>query len=50
MGVVKLNTIKAVLAETDKHGKWLAQQLSKDSTTFSKWCTNIQILHLQSFL
>lgn len=26
MEVVKLNRIKAVLAETDKQGKWLAQQ------------------------
>ena len=25
MEVVKLNRIKAVLAETDKQGKWLAQ-------------------------
>lgn len=40
MEVVKLNRIKAVLAETDKHGKWLAQQLGKDPTTVSKWCTN----------
>lgn len=38
--VVKLNRIKAVLAETDKQGKWLAQQLGKDPTTVSKWCTN----------
>ena len=40
MEVVKLNRIKAVLAETDKQGKWLAQQLGKDPTTLSKWCTN----------
>lgn len=40
MEVVKLNRIKAVLAETDKQGKWLAQQLGKDPTTVSKWCTN----------
>ena len=37
---VKLNRIKAVLAETDMQGKWLAQQLGKDPTTVSKWCTN----------
>ena len=29
-----------MLAETDKQGKWLAQQLGKDPTTVSKWCTN----------
>ncbi len=40
MDVVKLNRIKAVLAETDKQGKWLVQQLGKDPTTVSKWCTN----------
>lgn len=36
MEVVKLNRIKAVLAETDKQGKWLALQLGKDPTTVSK--------------
>lgn len=40
MEVIKLNRIKVVLAETDKPGKWLAQQLGKDPTTVSKWCTN----------
>ena len=40
MEVVRLNRIKAVLAETDKQGKWLAKQLGKDPTTVSKWCTN----------
>ena len=38
--VVKLNRIKAVFAEADKQGKWLDQQLGKDPTTVSKWCTN----------
>ncbi len=36
----KLNRIKAVLAETDHTGKWLAEQLGKDPVTVSKWCTN----------
>ncbi|MDE7421300.1 MAG: helix-turn-helix domain-containing protein [Muribaculaceae bacterium] len=36
----KLNRIKAVLAETGRTGKWLAEQLGKDPVTVSKWCTN----------
>ncbi len=40
MGIVKLHRIKAVLADSGKQGKWLAQQLGKDPTTVSKWCTN----------
>ncbi|MCM1141079.1 MAG: helix-turn-helix domain-containing protein [Muribaculum sp.] len=37
---LKLNRIKAVLAETGHTGKWLAEQLGKDPVTVSKWCTN----------
>ncbi|MCM1178189.1 MAG: helix-turn-helix transcriptional regulator [Bacteroides sp.] len=37
---LKLNRIKAVLAETGHTGKWLAEQLGKDPATISKWCTN----------
>ena len=40
MKIEKLNRIKAVLAEIDKQGKWLAKQLGKDPATVSKWCTN----------
>ena len=29
-----------VLAEKKKNNKWLAEQLGKDKTTISKWCTN----------
>lgn len=35
-----LNLIKLVLVEKKKTGKWLAEQLGKDQTTISKWCTN----------
>lgn len=35
-----LNRIKAILAETNHTGKWLAEQLGKDTATVSKWCTN----------
>lgn len=35
-----INRLKVVLAEKGKTGKWLAEQLNKDQTTVSKWCTN----------
>lgn len=35
-----LNRLKVVLAEQQKTNKWLAEQLGKDVTTVSKWCTN----------
>ena len=34
------NRLKVVLAEKQKTNKWLAEQLGKDPTTISKWCTN----------
>lgn len=36
----ELNRLKVVFAERKKTGKWLAEQLGKDQTTVSKWCTN----------
>lgn len=35
-----LNRLKVVLVEKKKTGKWLAEQLGKDTSTVSKWCTN----------
>lgn len=35
-----INRIKAVLAEQSKTNKWLAEQMSKNETTVSRWCTN----------
>lgn len=35
-----LNRIKVVLVEQNKTGKWLAEQLGKDRSTVSKWCSN----------
>lgn len=40
MGNKKLNRIKVMLAEKNRTNKWLAEQLGKDQTTISKWCTN----------
>jgi len=34
------NRIKAVLAEKGKTNNWLAEELGKNKTTVSKWCTN----------
>jgi transcriptional regulator with XRE-family HTH domain len=30
-----------VLVEKKRTNKWLAEQLSKDPATISKWCTNV---------
>ena len=35
-----LNRLKVVLAEKQRTNKWLAERLSKDTATVSKWCTN----------
>ena len=35
-----ITRIKVVLVEKKKTNKWLAEQLSKDPATVSKWCTN----------
>ena len=34
------NRIKAVLAEKGKTNNWLADQMDKNRTTVSRWCTN----------
>ena len=34
------NRIKAVLAERGKSNNWLADELGKNRTTVSRWCTN----------
>lgn len=36
----ELNRLKILLVEKKRTGKWLAEQLGKDQTTISKWCTN----------
>ena len=32
--------MKIVLAEQNKTGKWLAEQLQKNEATISRWCSN----------
>ena len=36
----RYNRIKIVLAEKEKSAKWLAEQLDRDKSTISRWCTN----------
>ena len=43
-----LNRLKAMLADSGKTNKWLAEQLSKDPVTISKWCTNTTQPDLQT--
>ena len=46
----ELNRLKVVLAERKKTGKWLAEQLGKDQTTVSKWCTNSRQPDLENLI
>ena len=34
------NRIKVVLVEQNKTSLWLAEQMNKDKSTVSRWCTN----------
>lgn len=36
-----INRLKVVLVEKKRTCKWLAEQLGKDPSTVSKWCTNV---------
>ena len=36
----RFNRIKAVLADKEKSAKWLAEQVGRDRSTVSRWCTN----------
>jgi len=40
MSKQRYNRIKIVLAEKEQSAKWLAEQLDKDKSTVSRWCTN----------
>ena len=45
-----LNRLKVVLAEKKRTNRWLAEQLGKDQTTISKWCTNSSQPDLESLM
>ena len=38
--MANLNRLKVVLAEQEKTGKWLAEQIGKSNCSVSKWCSN----------
>ena len=40
MDNVRYNRIKAVLAEQDKTGTWLSEQMGRNLETVSRWMTN----------
>ena len=50
MASKNLNRIKVVLADKQRTNKWLAEQLGKDKTTISKWCTNSSQTDLESLM
>ena len=50
MASKNLNRIKVVLADKQRTNKWLADQLGKDKTTISKWCTNSSQPDLESLM
>lgn len=43
-----LNRLKLVLVEKKRTSKWLAEQLGKNASTVSKWCTNTSQPDLQT--
>ena len=45
-----INRIKVVLADKKRTNKLLAEQLGKDPTTVSKWCTNKVQPNLETML
>lgn len=45
-----INRLKIVLAEQKRTSKWLAEQLHKDQTTVSKWCTNTYQPTIETFI
>ena len=38
---MELNRLKVVLVEQKYTGKWLAERLSRNEATNSRWCANI---------
>ena len=36
----QLNRIKVVLVEQNKTAKWLSEQIGKNTSSGSRWCTN----------
>lgn len=49
MSKQRYNRIKIALAEKEKSAKWLAEQLDKDKSTVSRWCTNDMQPSIETF-
>ena len=49
MSKQRYNRIKIVLAEKEQSAKWLADQLGKDKSTVSRWCTNDMQPSIETF-
>ena len=49
MSKQRYNRIKIVLAEKEQSSKWLANQLGKDKSTVSRWCTNDMQPSIETF-
>ena len=45
-----ISRIKVDLVDKKKTNKWLAEQLGKDQTTISKWCTNTSQPDIESLM
>ena len=45
-----INRLKIVLVEKKRTGKWLAEQLGKNPSTVSKWCSNVAQPDLATFV
>ena len=46
----EINRLKAVLIEQGKTGKWLADNLVKDTATVSRWCNNHTQPSIETFI
>ncbi len=45
-----INRIKLALVEKKRTSKWLSEQLKREPTTVSKWCTNTSQPSLETLL
>ena len=46
----QLNRIKIVLVEKNKTAKWLSEQVGRNVTSVSRWCTNASQPDLETLL
>lgn len=47
---MEINRIKVALAERRRKNKWLAEQIGKDESTISQWCTNARQPSLENLV